>query len=123
MPSFPLSSTLLQAAPRADFPALGPALPPTRIPDEPKKKRTAPGEPETGEGPEPAGGGELRTATGWLAYGSVWRTAEFCCTARRMVPSDTLNARAAARWLVPLASNWRSFPASMITRGRPSSFP
>jgi len=51
------------------------------------------------------GGSYVQPRDGWQAYGGDRRTAESCCTARRTVPSDSLNARAAARWLAPLASS------------------
>ena len=71
-----------------------------------KKRRPPPASPRPVRVPGPPGAGScVQPRDGGQAYGIGWRTAESCCTARRMVPSDTLNARAAARWLAPLASN------------------
>jgi hypothetical protein len=70
------------------------------------KKRTAPDEPKTREGPEPTGGGGYSNM--FRSYGDR-RSATSCCTARRTVASETWSVRAAARWLTPFASICRAF--------------
>ena len=73
------------------------------------------------EVPSPPGAGATATSCG-RSYDDR-RSATFCSTARRTVPSETPRHRAVARQPVPWARRWRSRTTSVMACGRRRCFP